>query len=792
MHMAVRGAWGRGTARCVVWSVLALLSGSCSAAEYPAGDRPGHLLGAGVHPANPVRSLAVLAAKQAGPAGAGPMGARLRASEAQSQTPTREEVMAAYLLNFGRNVAWPDEDHLDVFTVKLITANSTLVETVTRMFRSKTMRNHPVRITAEPRLTSVDNVQVVFVGHDRQESVIDVFDRIEGKPVLLVCDRYADRRVVMINFVETADHTLRFEINKANILNQGLALMPDLVLLGGTEIDVAALYRESQVSLRGLQKQVEGLRQREAELNRTLSTSGVEMARQQRAITMQSAAIDSQRIQLALQRSLLDRVLADIARKQDTLRLQSSIIERREGELRRQRAEIEQGDRILAEQRGTIEQQRLAIEHQSRALEKQGETISLQQKILVLAIAVAVLGLGFLISIFRGYTQRKKINARLTKEIEERRAIEVALGKSEDLYYRAPCGYHSLDGNGVIVQVNDTELEWLGYTRDEVIGRLHFGDLLEPAARQEFEHGFAKFKLEGEVRNQELELVRKDRSLLPIMLSATVIRDEHGAFLMSRSTSVDITDRKHAELEIRRLNQVLEQRVKERTRELETANKELEAFAYSVSHDLRAPLRGIDGFSQLLLEQYTDHFDARGNDYLRRVRAGAQRMGHLIDAMLGLSRVSRAGLSLRPLNLSQIAREVMRDLTDAAPGRRCTIAIADDLAASGDPRLLRVVLENLLDNAWKYSGKVTHAQIEVGRMDTPEGPAFFVRDNGAGFDMQYVHKLFGAFQRLHTMDEFPGTGIGLATVQRIIHKHGGSVWATGRIGAGATFYFTLP
>lgn len=167
-------------------------------------------------------------------------------------------------------------------------------------------------------------------------------------------------------------------------------------------------------------------------------------------------------------------------------------------------------------------------------------------------------------------------------------------------------------------------------------------------------------------------------------------------------------------------------------------------------------------------------------------------MGQLIDAMLDLSRVSRAGLSIRPLNLSHMARDIMRELSDASPERQRTIIIADDLEARGDPRLLRVVLENLLDNAWKYTGKKEQTHIEFGRMETPDGPAFFIRDNGAGFDMQYASKLFGAFQRLHTAAEFPGTGVGLATVQRIIHKHGGSVWATGAPGSGATFSFTLP
>jgi PAS domain S-box-containing protein len=713
-------------------------------------------------------------------------------NEGQTQSPTREEVMAAYLINFVRNVEWPHEEQLDDFHITLVTGEARLGEALKRVAASKSIRKHAIRISTVLHFTTADGVQLVFVGRDKQESLVEVFDRIEGKNILLVSDRYIEKRVVMINFLETPDHTLRFEINKANILNQGLALMPDLVLLGGTEIDVAGLYRESQLSLRNLQKQVEVLRQREQELNRTISASAIEIARQEHAMSVQNAAIDSQRVRLGVQQSSLEQVLGDIVRKQDTLRLQSSVIAKRGEELRQQRAAIDQGDTVLTAQRETIEGQRLAIEHQMLALEEQGETISTQQKVLFLAIAGAVLGIGLSISVFRGYVSRKRINARLTREIDERKAIEVALGKSEDLYYRAPCGYHSLDQNGVFVQVNDTELEWLGYTREEVVGTLYFGDLLDGPARQEFEEQFPGFKARGVLRNQELELIRKDKTSLPVILSATVIRDGNGEFLMSRSTSVDITERKMAEMEIRRLNYALEQRVKERTRDLETANKELEAFAYSVSHDLRAPLRGIDGFSQLLLEQYEDHLDGKGKDYLRRVRAGAQRMGHLIDAMLDLSRVSRAGLSVRSLNMSHMARDIMRELSDASPQRLRTIIIADNLEARGDPRLLRVVLENLLGNAWKYTGKKEHTHIEFGRMETPDGPGFFIRDNGAGFDMQYVGKLFGAFQRLHTTAEFPGTGVGLATVQRIISKHGGSVWATGVPGSGATFSFTLP
>ncbi len=226
--------------------------------------------------------------------------------------------------------------------------------------------------------------------------------------------------------------------------------------------------------------------------------------------------------------------------------------------------------------------------------------------------------------------------------------------------------------------------------------------------------------------------------------------------------------------------------------ELERKNKDLEAFSYSVSHDLRAPLRGIDGFSQALLEDYASILDGRGQDYLRRVRAAAQRMGELIDDLLQLSRVGRAALHRQAVDLSALAREVAGELRRHDPGREVGIEVEDGLALDADRQLLRIVLENLLGNAWKFSAKVDQAAIEVGATSSPGGEVYFVRDNGAGFDMGYAEKLFRPFQRLHSVADFPGTGIGLATVYRIIDRHGGRVWAEGAVGAGATFFFSIP
>jgi light-regulated signal transduction histidine kinase (bacteriophytochrome) len=282
------------------------------------------------------------------------------------------------------------------------------------------------------------------------------------------------------------------------------------------------------------------------------------------------------------------------------------------------------------------------------------------------------------------------------------------------------------------------------------------------------------------VLNQRLQLsaLHRNGHEFPVELTISVIPRWpdylFGAFVH------DITERRRAE-----------EKIRNHTNQLEVVNKELETFCYAVSHDLRAPLRGIDGFSQALLEDYGKQLDAQGADYLRRVRAASQRMGQLIDSLLKLSRLGRCELRREAVDLSALAQAVADELCQHQPQRQVNFVIAQVGVVQGDAQVLRIVLDNLLGNAWKFTGKHPQAHIEFGVGKSNGQLTYFVRDDGVGFDMAYSAKLFGAFQRLHGEQDFPGTGIGLATVQRIIHRHGGEIWAEAVVEQGATFYFTL-
>lgn len=383
---------------------------------------------------------------------------------------------------------------------------------------------------------------------------------------------------------------------------------------------------------------------------------------------------------------------------------------------------------------------------------------------------------------------RKYISIRT--DITEAKQAEAAAAHLAALVESSDDAIVGKDLQGIVTSWNHAAERLFGFSAGEMVGQAV--SRIIPADRQDEEARILAAIARGEtVRNFETVRLRKDGGVVDVSVTISAVRDHAGRVVGASKVARDITERKRSEETIRQLNASLERRVEERTAQLEAANSELEAFSYSVSHDLRAPLRAADGFSQAVLDDYGGLLPEEGQRYLRTIRNSTQRMGALIDDLLAFARLSRLEMSRKVVDLDELVGGVLSELGRPWSDRTVNLALGPLPKASCDPALMRQVWINLLGNALKYTGKRERAEIEAGCLREAGGDVFFVRDNGAGFDMRYAQKLFGVFQRMHRAEDFEGTGVGLAIVKRIVDRHGGRVWADSAVDRGSTFFFTL-
>jgi PAS domain S-box-containing protein len=361
------------------------------------------------------------------------------------------------------------------------------------------------------------------------------------------------------------------------------------------------------------------------------------------------------------------------------------------------------------------------------------------------------------------------------RDVSERRLAEAQRAQLATIVEASADAIVGKDLEGMVTSWNPGAERLFGYAAAEIVGRSIM--MIVPPELIGEEAAILDALRHGEVRQFETERRRKDGRVIDVSVTTSPIRDRAGRVIGISKVARDITELKRSQQALARAKEAAE-----------VAGQELEAFSYSVAHDLRAPLRGMNGFAQLLLDEYGDKFDAEGRDWLEEIRLNSTRMAALIDALLSLARVTRTELRREVVDLSTLVGAVAAQLAKAEPERRVELVIANGLRAELDPRLARALVDNLVSNAWKFTAKREQARVELGA----SSGVFFVRDNGAGFDMAFAHKLFAPFQRLHSATEFAGTGIGLATVQRIVHRHGGRIWAEGVVDGGATFYFSIP
>jgi PAS domain S-box-containing protein len=401
-------------------------------------------------------------------------------------------------------------------------------------------------------------------------------------------------------------------------------------------------------------------------------------------------------------------------------------------------------------------------------------------------ILAIVCGSFFSVAILIAVYLRLKRETLRRREAQTKAQLYAA--EIEDLYNQAPCGYHSVDEeSGLIVQINDTELAWLGYAREQVIGKMTQTDLMTPPSAERFRREVRpRFLHDKAVSGVDIDCQRADGTHFSTLMSISTARHPDDGHVISRNVIYDISGRKQTEKEIEELNASL----KRQTQHLSNINKELESFSYSVSHDLRAPLRAISGYAMMVEEDYAEALDAKGQELLQVIRRNVSKMDTLINDLLKLSKSATGELTLGHFSMQEQVEQSIAGLRRENASVEFIVDPLEDVIANHG--LLSQVWENLLGNAVKFSKKAEHAVVRVSSTSTPEEVIYQVQDNGIGFDMRYVHKLFGTFQRLHRQEDYAGTGIGLALVQRIVVRHGGRVWAESRSGEGASFYFTLP
>ena len=422
-------------------------------------------------------------------------------------------------------------------------------------------------------------------------------------------------------------------------------------------------------------------------------------------------------------------------------------------------------------------------ESENALLAVRSEESAASARITILAVlGGSVLSLVLLVVVYR------KLRLEMAKRADAQRKTQAYTDEIEDLYNNAPCGYHAVDEtNKTIIKINDTELKWLGYTRDQVVGKMTHADLLAPASAERYVRELLpQLLLKREIISQDLDYLRSDGSVFTALFNATAILNPETGHLISRTVIYDISERKHAEAEIEALNADL----KRQALHLHNVNKELESFSYSVSHDLRAPLRAISGYAMILEEDYAAVLEEKGRGQLQVIRRNVKKMDDLINDLLKLAKSTTGDLAPERFAMSELAAQAIAELHQENPHVTFEVAAMGSVVANRG--LIAQVWENLLSNAIKFSGKNEQPQVRVTVEEGEEEIVYGVHDNGVGFDMRYAHKLFGTFQRLHRQEDYAGTGIGLALVQRIVIRHAGRVWAESTPQGGASFYFSLP
>lgn len=746
----------------------------------------------------------------------------------QAQQLQRHEAVSAYIYNFVKNVVWQNEENIDEFVILVIGEDKALIGELTKLSGAKTIRNKPIRVVSYLSNSDIDKAHLIYITKSKNNMLVDIFDRIEGKNKLLVSDGYDDKRLIMINFYESGASRLQFEINKANIINQNIRIMQDMILLGGAEVDVAALYKEGQQTLRTLQKHTENLESTLKALQDIIDTKSKEIVTQKENLELQAVRISEQQKILDSHDELLKKRENELNRQKFKLDEQKRTFDLQFKVIEIQKANMKKGDSILLGQKQSIvkqeekiQSQKSELEHQSKELRENVATIDRQQNILyflaIIMLLIVILG----ISLYKGYKNKQRLsieleqrvvertkelnylNEQLKIELTERKQIEEYLRESEEryrfLFENNPASMLIYDHNTLqFLAINESFQKQYGYTSEELLSMSI--DEIYPEDEKKPIMDLIQ-TLHGHAYAGEWHHIKKNGEIISIIANSHDL--EYKGKKARIAVVTDITERKKAEEEIRELNQTLEYRVAKRTAELAVAKEHAEsadrlksAFLATMSHELRTPLNSIIGFTGILLQELPGKLNEEQKKQLGMIRKSGRHLLSLINDILDLSKIEAGQLILsnEMFSISEVIQNVADLCKPLADSKELelTYTIEEDMSlVESDKFRIQQIILNLVNNAIKFTDR---GKVHIDTRQTESYTCVSVIDTGIGIKPEELGSLFKPFIQVdnNITRKHEGTGLGLSICEKLITLAGGTIEVVSEFEKGSSFTIKLP